>query len=188
VNIQINLASQPFRRDRPVVAATAILSAILMALLGVQIYLAVNERHELRDVRRELDRLNREISRVAAQQVELEKVQRKPENAQVLDVSLFLNSLIYHKAISWTRIFADLEEVLPHNVRLISVRPYITGRNQVILEMLVGSEQTEPLLQLLMRLESSEQFGTTQLSSRMPPSQNDPLYRYKVNVRYAQKF
>ncbi len=40
----------------------------------------------------------------------------------MLERSLFLNTLIERKAISWTKIFADLEKVLPYNVRLVSVR------------------------------------------------------------------
>jgi len=35
----------------------------------------------------------------------------------------FLNGLITRKSISWSRIFSDLERVIPHNVRLLAVRP-----------------------------------------------------------------
>ncbi len=40
------------------------------------------------------------------------------------------------RSISWTRIFADLESVMPYDVRLISVRlPAINSRNEVLLDM-----------------------------------------------------
>jgi len=39
-----------------------------------------------------------------------------------MERSLFLNALIDRKAISWTKLFADLEKVVPYNVRLVSVR------------------------------------------------------------------
>ena len=61
--------------------------------------------------------------RSRAEQAKLDAVLRKPENAQVLDRSVLLNSLLYRKGISWTKIFADLEKMLPHNVRVISIRP-----------------------------------------------------------------
>ena len=99
-----------------------------------------------------------------------------------------MNSLLYRKGISWTKIFADLEKILPHNVRVISIRPSVDVQNQIVLEMNVGSELTEPLLQLLIKLENSEQFGHTAVSSILPPSQSEPLFRYVVNVNYAQKF
>ena len=50
----------------------------------------------------------------------------------MLERSLLLNALVDRKSISWTRIFADLEIVLPYNVRVIHVRlPQINSRNQV---------------------------------------------------------
>jgi hypothetical protein len=70
---------------------------------------------------------------------------------------------------------------------VISIRPSVNAQNQIVLEMSVGAEQTEPLLQLLMKLENSESFGHTSVSSILPPSQSEPLYRYRVNVNYAQK-
>ena len=38
-----------------------------------------------------------------------------------------------------------------------------------------------------MRLEASPQFGATQVNNWLPPSQTEPLYRYRVSVNYAQK-
>jgi hypothetical protein len=113
---------------------------------------------------------------------------RKPENAEVLERSLFLNTLIERKSISWTQIFADLEKVMPENVRLVSVRlPQINSRNQVLLDMFVGAADAGPVLQLLKKLDSAPQFGPATVQNSMPPSQTEPLYRYHVSVNYAQK-
>jgi len=43
----------------------------------------------------------------------MDAVLHQPENASVLERSVFLNDLIYHKAISWSRMFADLEKTAP---------------------------------------------------------------------------
>lgn len=188
MNIGLNLASQPFRRDRPVIVATYALGGVLVLLLGMLVSLIWMERAQLADTRQTVARLQQSIHEVSKQQAAQDAIQRRPENAQVLERSMFLNTLLYRKAISWTRIFGDLEQTLPHNVRVVSIRPYLNPRNEVVLEMNVGAEQTEPMLQLLLKLESSEAFGATSVANRLPPSQNDPLYRYKVNVNYAQKF
>ena len=85
---------------------------------------------------------------------------RLPDNAEVLERSLFLNTLIERKAISWTKIFADLEKVLPYNVRLVSVRlPEVDSDNAVLLDMFVGAKEVPPVLEFLKRLEASPQFG-----------------------------
>ncbi len=188
MNISINLSSQPARRERPVIVATVVLSVALAGLLLLLVTLALTERGEAADTRLAIQRLNQKLAVLSREQAKLDQVQRQPENAQVLDRSVFLNALLYRKAISWTRIFSDLEQTLPHNVRVNSIRPYLTGNNQVNLEMLVGAEQTEPMLELLKRLEASEKFGATAVSNRVPPAQNEPLFRYKVTVNYAQRF
>ena len=160
---------------------------LLFALLCLLVTLNVMDRNRLASTRGEIARINGQLRTIAIEQAKLDAVLRRPENAQVLDRSLFLNGLLYRKGISWTKIFADLEAILPYNVRVISIRPSVNAQNQIVLEMSVGAEQTEPLLQLLMKLENSESFGHTSVSSILPPSQSEPLYRYRVNVNYAQK-
>jgi type IV pilus assembly protein PilN len=187
MKIQINLASQPFRRDRPILVGSAIAGALLVGLLGLLITLNLIDRSRLASTRAEVERLETRLRSIDAEQAKLDTVLRRPENAQVLDRSLFLNSLLYRKGISWTRLISDLEQILPHNVRVISIHPSVNAQNQVVLEMNVGAEQTEPLLQLLIKLENSDSFGHTSVSSILPPSQSEPLYRYRVNVNYAQK-
>jgi type IV pilus assembly protein PilN len=83
--------------------------------------------------------------------------------------------------------FEDLEKVFPGNVRLVAVRPYIADTGLIQLDMVVGAQTPEPVIDLLRRLESSTMFGATALLSSQPPSQNEPLYRYRVSVAYAQK-
>ena len=50
-----------------------------------------------------------------------------------------------------------------------------------------GSASPERVIELIQRLENSPLFGATALLSSQPPSQNEPLYRYRVSVSYAQK-
>ncbi len=120
-------------------------------------------------------------------QARLEAVLREPQNAEVLDRVQFVNALLLRKGVSWTKIFADLEKVVPHNVRLIQVRPQINPTNDVILDMVVGAEASEPVIQLLTNLEGSTDFSSVAVHASLPPSQTDPLYRYRVSVQYGQK-
>jgi Tfp pilus assembly protein PilN len=187
MNIPVNLASQQFRRDRPLLVGSAVAGILLLALLVMLVSLNLGERGRLKTTQAEIAALDRKLQALASEQAKLDAVLRKPENAQALDYSVFINSLLYRKGISWTKIFADLEKVAPYNVRLISIRPAVNAQNQIVLEMHVGAERTEYLLHLLKNLESSELFGHTSVSSSLPPSQTDPLYRLTVNVNYAQK-
>jgi Tfp pilus assembly protein PilN len=187
MKIGINLATQPFRRDRPVLVVGGVLGTALVALLGVLIYLSLAERGQLAEARRSVDQLERKIRVVSAQQQKLDSVLRRPENAEVLERSLFLNSLLYRKGISWTRIFADLEKVVPHNVRIMQVRPTLNSKNEVVLDMQVGTESPEALIGLLKAMEESPLFGPAYRHTSAPPSQSEPLWKYRVSVNYAQK-
>src|SRR5262245_45835137 len=114
MKIPINLASQPFRRDRAMLAASVAVCVLLAGTLGVLIWLAMADRRQLADVRADVARLNAVIRTVSSEQAQLDSILRKPENALVLQRSVFLNSMLLRKGVSWTRIFADLEKVLPY--------------------------------------------------------------------------
>ena len=187
MKIPINLASQPFRRDRPVIVGAVALSVVLVGLLGLLVLLALADRAQLADSRDRIARLHSEIGALGAEQAALEAVLHKPENAQVLETSIFLNSLLYRKGISWTRIFADLEKVVPYNVRIISIRPSVNAQNQVTLDMVVGAEAPEPVIAFFRDLQESPLFGSVYLHTSVPPSQTNPLYQYRVSANYAQK-
>jgi hypothetical protein len=73
-------------------------------------------------------------------------------------------------------------------VRLIQVRlPQINSRNEVLLDMVVGAQEPEPVITFLKKLQTSPRFGPATVHNSVPPSDNDPLYRYRVSVNYAQK-
>lgn len=187
MKIALNLASQPFRRDRPMLIASAVAGVLLLGMLGLLVSLNWMERGRLASTRAGLAGMDRRLSVVARDQAKLDAILQRPENAQVLERSIFINTLLYRKGISWTRMFSDLEKVLPHNVRVMSIRPAADARNQIVLEMNLGAEQTEPLLQFLIKIENSNLFRLTAVPSILPPSQSEPLYRYKIFVNYAQK-
>jgi type IV pilus assembly protein PilN len=187
MKLPLNLSSQPFRRDRPFFVASVLGCALLTALLISLVTLAIVDHRRSASARTATARLEESLRRTASQQSALDALLRKPENAEVLERSLFLNTLLYRKGVSWSKIFADLETVLPYNVRVITIRPQVVSERQVLLEMTVGSEAIEPVVEMLMRLEASEVFGATTLYTTVPPSQTEPLFRVRVSVNYGQK-
>lgn len=186
--IPINLASDPFRRDRAMLVASVAVAIVLTITLLISVVAIFSGRGQAQATRVVVDRLDTQLKAVGAQQAKLDITLHKPENAEVLERSLFLNSLIERKSVSWTRIFNDLEKVMPYNVRLVSVRlPQIDSQNQVLLDMMVGADDFAPVLSLLKKLEASPQFGPTTVVTSTPPSQTDKLWKYRVSVNYAQK-
>ena len=87
------------------------------------------ERLRSAEARQALAQMKAQMAAHLRRQSNLEAVLREPRNAEVLDKVQFVNALLARKGVSWTKIFADLENVVPHNVRLIQVRPQINPNN-----------------------------------------------------------
>jgi len=187
MRVKINLASEPFRKDRPILFASTVVGLALAGLLAMLVSLAFFERGEAAQTRVAIGELERELRELSGEQARLESVLQRPANAVVFNEVVFINSLLYRKGISWTKIFSDLEQVVPHNVRLVSVRPQVNARNQIQLEMVVGSQAQAPVIEMLKRMEGSPLFGATAVHNWLPPAQNEPLFRYRVSVNYGQK-
>jgi type IV pilus assembly protein PilN len=189
----INLASQPFRRERAENAGYALICGVLASCLLVLIMLIAHARGQAADLRRVIDAENRELRKLQTQQTQFSAVLSRPENADVFARSVFLNELIARRAVSWTRVFKDLQSVMPPNMRLMGIRlPQVaaeqtSGVNHIELEMTVGADRPDAVIQLLKDLQQSPLFGSAQVMSQAPPTQNDPLYKYRLNVAYAQK-
>jgi type IV pilus assembly protein PilN len=189
----INLASQPFRRERAENAAYMVAAAVLACSLLVLITLIAHSRSQAADLRRVIDSENRELRQLQRQEAQYSTVLSRPQNADVFARSVFLNELIARRAVSWTRVFKDLQSVMPTNMRLMGIRlPQVaaeqsSGVNHIELEMTVGTDRPDSVIELLRHLQQSPLFGSAQVMSQNPPTQNDPLYKYRLNVAYAQK-
>ncbi len=188
IRVPINLSSEPFRPRRAQLVALSAAAVLLVAVLAAQLLLAWNDRRQAAHERAEIAQLNAQLAATQQQQARLEGAVRQTGNEVVFEQNVFLNQLIARKAISWTRLFADLEQVLPYNVRLIAVRlPQIDARNRVLLDMIVGANDPGPVLDLLRKLEESPRFGPASVYNSLPPTQTEKLLRYRISVNYAQK-
>jgi len=187
MRIPVNLAREPFRRDRPMLIGSALLGIILLGTLGFLISIIVSDNRQSKDARTALNRVNSQIANLQREQTKLDVSLKQPGNEIVLDRSVLINQLIKRKAISWTRIFADLEKVLPPNVRILAVRPALNAQDQVFLDLTVAADAPEPIISFIIQLEGSDLFGSTAVSNTVPPTQTDPFYRCRLSVNYGQK-
>lgn len=190
----INLASAPFTAERARTAAVMVSCGILTLSLLTLTGLILNERHQASAIRKVIVRDRATLTSVQQHQAKLIDVLAKPDNADVFSKSVFLNELISRRAVSWTRVFEDLQPMLPNNVRLVSVRlPQVppsdtSAEDHLQLDMVVGTDSKEAVVELLKRLGVSPLFGAARVVNQQPPMQNDPLYRYRISVAYVQKF
>src|ERR1700723_2424072 len=153
MKIPINTASQPFRRDRPMVAAYIALSAVLAIMLGALVIFIQQNGQQLVGMHQDIARLNRQIHDVSIERTRLDGIMRQPQNASVLEWSVLINTLIYQKAISWSRLFSDLEKTLPYDVKVVAIHPQVDTLNHVRLDVTLGSDKPGSLFQSIKALE-----------------------------------
>jgi Tfp pilus assembly protein PilN len=191
---QINLASQPFGRERAQTALLVTICGVLSVSLLIWIYLIIHTHQRAALLHSRISQERAALAQVQREQNQFENIIGRPKNAGVFSKSVFDNELIARRAVSWTKVFEDLEKLMPGNVRLVSLRlPQVVaesegGTNHIQLEMTVGTQDPQAYIELLKRLQASPLFGATTMLSEQAPSQNDPSFRYRLSVPYAQKF
>lgn len=169
--------------------------AILLAILLLMTVAILRARAQAADLRRGIETQRSTLARLQRDETLYSGVLAKPNNADVFSRNVFLNEVIARRAVSWTLVFRDLEHLLPSNVRLIGVRlPQVAaeeglgkGSNKVQLDMQLGSDKPEAIIEVLKRLSDSKMFGAARMLAEQPPNQNDPFYKFRITVAYAQE-
>ena len=185
--VNLNLASQPFGHRRLFWLASALLISVLAALAVGLVFVYATYDPAVDSPGAGAAELQARLRALAAEEAQLRAKLQEPGNDQVLARSQFLNQLLFRKGISWTRTFADLESILPPRVRVTLIRPEVTTDNKVLLDMGVGAETQADFIDFLKVLEESEWFGSPEMRSSSPPTENNPLHQFRVLVSYDQK-
>ena len=74
------------------------------------------------------------------------------------DQSQFLNELFARKALSWTRVFTEMERLMPPNIHVVSMKPEFNRDNQLVLHVVVATNARDKAVELVRRMEKSPHF------------------------------
>lgn len=173
MRLDINLATRPYEDARrfwvqwgSILSAVGLLTLILVFMALSGLWSASNDRKTIRSYQREI--AERDSERAKA-----EVFLNLPENRSTRDRSQFLNELIRRKSFSWTKVFEDLERIMPPRVHLVSIHPELNEDNQLAIKMQVAGDSRERALDLVRRMESSPHFQQTKIDSESQQAQNE---------------
>src|ERR1700690_654466 len=165
MRLGINLATHPYEDPRQFwmrwglgIGALAILTLLLIGWTVRSWTDAGRDRHYIGELQGKIAKRDQER---AEAQAFLDMV----SNRSTRDQSQFLNGLIRRKAFSWTRIFEDLEQVMPPNLHVVSLRPEFNEQNAMQLDMRGTGDNRSAAGELVHRMESSRHFQGAQLLS-----------------------
>jgi type IV pilus assembly protein PilN len=186
MRIDINLASHPYEDSRRFWtywgAGLALLSllTLMLGFLAISGFIqASRERAKIADLQRGIAAYDQEKSRA-------ETVLNLPENRIVRDRSRFLNDLFERKAFSWTKVFEDLERVMPAHLHVVSIHPDMSKDNNLEIKLVVAGESREQALDLVRKMEGSKRFKQTQIESERSETEpvNGDRVRFDISALY----
>ena len=165
MRIDINLASQPYEDARRFWTnwgtALGLLGFATLLLVFVAATRLINANHE----RKEIADMESVIAKFDAEKAQAEATLNRPQNRLTRDRSQFLNELFARKAFSWTRLFEDLERVMPAHLHVVSISPDLSKENDLEIKLVVGGDTREQALDLVRKMEGSKRFKGTQIEA-----------------------
>lgn len=163
MKVRLNLSTSPLENHRRFLLGAGVVGTAALLLLAVLSVYTFKVWRANRDFRGEVSRLEREMSSLRAERTELEKFFKQRDTQQVMDRAALLNGLIQERSFPWTRLFMDLEGLLPAGVRVVSIAPKMKDGGGVEIVMVIGAQSDDLKERVLRAFEEAKQFQNIQL-------------------------
>jgi type IV pilus assembly protein PilN len=158
MRVHLNLATKPLETHRRFLVGSGLVglvASLALVLLAWHVYAVRTANAE---IRAKSEQVRSKTASLEAQRAELQRFFQLEENAKLDDRAAFLNAIIDARSFNWTRMFMDLERVLPNGVRVISIEPkQFQGHAEVKLSLGAASDEAE--LKFIRALEESKVFS-----------------------------
>jgi type IV pilus assembly protein PilN len=187
MRVDINLATRRYEDSGPLwvrwggaLAALGLFTLILLysALSG---WAAARKDHGL------IEQRQQQIAARDQQKAKAEETLNLPANRSTRDRAEFLNDLFLRKAFSWTKVFEDLERVMPPRLHVVSIHPDKANDNQLKIKLVVAGESRDRALELVRKMESSQRFQQTQIEqeSTQPGQTPGDNVQFDISALYV---
>ena len=169
MRIGLNLATTPLENNRRFLLTTLTVGVIAFGALGVLGTHTLREWRESRALRNEISTLQNEINELISERKDLEVLFKDKETARVMERAALMNRMIVQRSFGWTKMFTDLEKLLPTGVRVVSIEPRMEG-DRVEVKLVVGAVSDDEKVKFLEALENSEHFSSVQAVGETRPN------------------
>jgi len=174
MRVDINLAIQPYQDAKQfwlrwggALVALGLLTLILVYSALTGWISASKDRELIRQRQAQIDARTQEKSQAEA-------LLNRPEHRSTRDRSQYLNDLFQRKAFSWTKVFEDLERVMPPRLHVVSIRPEMGSEAELNIKLVVAGESRDRALDLVRKMEASQRFQQTRIDQERTESGQTP--------------
>ena len=189
MRLDINLATQPYQDASRFwrLWGGALAGMILLTL--VLVYTAIAGWSAAAKDRDLIRQREHEIAQRDQERQNAETLLSRPENRSTRDRSEFLNQLFERKAFSWTKVFEDLEQVMPPHLHVVAISPQMSPEDQLEIRLEVAGESRDRALELVRNMENSRHFQQTEIvqeTDATAPASGDNV-RFEISALYASE-
>jgi Tfp pilus assembly protein PilN len=171
----LNLSTRPFKPYRAANLGLLILFLSLVAVSVWQVYtyqhnsgLAAGIRPDQQKLQAESERLSKELTALNARMF-------SGNAAEKISQVTILNNILLRKSFSWTKVFANLEEVMPENVHLMTLSPFADEQGNIGLNIVFRGKSFDDGHLFVKTLETSPIFSNVVLAiEELTPSALTP--------------
>lgn len=156
-SVEINLAADPFRNDAPLAAALLALALAAFGFTGWNVYGYLSARSQRASLLQQQAGHRAQMARMVGEAERLKADLQKVDAETLTSQAEFVAGVLEQRNFSWTRLFNSLEEVVPWNNRLVSVRP-LFSREGVEVQINGVAQDTQAYLDLQNALLHARQF------------------------------
>lgn len=181
--LTLNLASRPFRNNKAIGTAFVSVGVLLLLATVANLYVFFTYRSSYAQL--QIDR-RVERERLVGLNREERRLMREIEGrdfATLYRRGQFASSVILQQDFSWTRLFNKMEDLMPNEVMMTSIRPSITGDGIVI--RVDGRAKNQPaFLTLQERLLEDSSYTNVFPSSERKINPRMPDINFTLNFDY----
>lgn len=184
---KLNLASQPFRNRGLPWTVALLLSLASAAALAFILGQNAQVTRNIAEVKKDLNTLNQEITQIKQQDQEIAAT-LTPEQKRDWRAAY---GLINRKRFPWSRLFVDLEGVLPRSARVnrINVRDIAANGGDIVseFELVVQSKETETITSMIEAMENGGVFQADVVNQALLKGKNETGTEWTLRVRYRPR-
>ncbi len=181
MKIKLNLATSPLEMHRRFLAGASLVgvaAGIVLVFFGLHVYRTRLTEEEFRN---QMAVIQAATAKLRRENADLDQFFARPENAKLHDRAAFINSLIDERSFDWTKMFMDLEKILPPGVRVVSISPKLQ-KGQVEVKLVIGASGDESKLKFLRALEQSANFSKIKVLGERSPAKSEGSERVQVEL------